>query len=93
MSQVTSDVERIAESYLGIWNDREYELIPDVGAESFEMHDPAAPGGEVYGPNGLESFIRAVVTGFSDFHDAPIDMLPGDDTVITENEYTMTDDG
>jgi steroid delta-isomerase-like uncharacterized protein len=93
MTQATTDIESTVRTYLDVWNERNYDDIPDVVAEDFTMTDPAAPGGEVHGHDGLESFIRAVVEGFSDFHVEVVDMLAGDDTVMSENKYRMTHDG
>lgn len=93
MAQAETDIESVVQTYLDIWNERNYDDIPDVVAEDFTMRDPAAPGGEVHGHDGLESFIRAVVGGFSDFHVNVVDMVVGEDRVMSENEYRMTHDG
>jgi steroid delta-isomerase-like uncharacterized protein len=93
MTQTTADLESTLQTYGNIWNERNYDDIPDVVAEDFTLLDPAAPGGEVHGHDGLESFIRETVSRFSDFHAEVVDMLVGEDTVMLEVRYRMTHDG
>ena len=93
MTEPTTDAERLAMDLIDVWNERQYARIPDVVSESFVMHDPAAPGGAVHGADGLETFIRGVVSGFPDFHVSVSDMLSGDDLVMYEATITMTHEG
>lgn len=100
MAQETPDTERIAREYAEIWNERKYAKIPDVVSESFVMYDPAVPEDGVAGPqreahgrDGLEQFIRAIVTGFPDFHVTLLDMLSSEDRVMYEAEASMTHEG
>ena len=100
MVQATQEAEKLVRDYLAVWNKREYSKIPDIVSESFRMHDPAAPAEgvpgperEVHGPEGLEAFIREVVTAFPEFQVTIIDMLAGDDLVMCEAEMTMTQEG
>ena len=93
MTQAPIDTEQLAREYASVWNERKYAKIPDVVSESFEMYDPAAPGGVVRGRDGLEQFIRAVVSGFPDFHVTILDMLSSEDRVMYEAEMSMTHEG
>lgn len=97
MPQVTTDTERVAREYLAIWNDRAYEKIPEVVAESFVMYDPWAiagdipgPRGEVHGRDGLEPFVRGVVAGFPDFHVEVLDMFCDGDTAMYTGRISLT---
>lgn len=93
MAEATPDAKRLVNAYEDIWNERDYAKIQDVVSESFVMYDPAAPGGEVHGRDGLETFIDEVVSAFPDFRVTVIDMLVGEDTVMDEAKYTMTHEG
>lgn len=100
MTRATSESERVARNYLRVWNERAYSEIPDVVAESFVMYDPFAPAdqvpgpkGQVYGPDGLEAFIRGVVAGFPDFHVEVLTMLSEAEVVMYDGRITMTHEG
>lgn len=94
MTDTTSDAEELVTTFVAeVWNGRNYELIPEYVSDAFVMHDPAAPGGVVHGPDGLEQFIRTVVTGFPDFQLEISDLLARDDRVMYEGLITMTHKG
>jgi steroid delta-isomerase-like uncharacterized protein len=93
MIEATTESERLALALVDVWNERRYSKIPDVVSDSFVMYDPAAPGGEVRGPDGLEAFIHGVVTGFPDFHVSVTELLSSDELVMYEATITMTHEG
>lgn len=100
MAQATPETEQLAADYLNIWNARAYSEIPAVVTESFVMYDPFAPEdevpgprGEVHGPDGLEAFIRGVVSGFPDFHVEVLTMLSSADTAMYDGQLSMTHEG
>lgn len=93
MAQTPPDTEQLVSEYASIWNERKYEKIPDVISESFAMYDPVAPDGVARGHDGLEQFIRAVVSGFPDFQVTILDMLSIEDRVMYEAEMSMTHEG
>lgn len=100
MAEATSEPERIVTAYVNMWNERDYARIPDLVAESFVMYDAAAPAegvpgpeGEVHGRDGLEAFMRGVVTGFPDFELSVLDTVSGDELVMYEADITMTHEG
>jgi len=93
MVEATTESERLALALVDVWNERRYSKIPGVVSDSFVMYDPAAPGGEVRGPGGLEAFIRGVVTGFPDFHVSVTELLSSDEVVMYEATITMTHEG
>lgn len=64
MVRATPDVERLMSDRVDIWNNGEYEKIPDVVADSATIYDPGPPDGQVHGHNGLEAFLRELRTGF-----------------------------
>jgi steroid delta-isomerase-like uncharacterized protein len=96
----TTEPEQLVKAYVDVWNEQDYSTIPDVVSESFVLYDPAAPEEgvpgpkrEVHGPDGLELFIRGVVTRFPDFHVNIIDVLSSGDLVMYEGKITMTHEG
>lgn len=94
MTDTTSDAEELVTTYIDeVWNNQDYGKIPQFVSESFVMHDPAAPEGVVRGPDGLEEFVRTVVTGFPDFQVSVSEMLSNDDRVMYEGKITMTHEG
>jgi steroid delta-isomerase-like uncharacterized protein len=91
MSEQTGDAEQVARAYIELWNERAYERIPDLVSESFVHVDP--DGEEFSGRDGLEEFMRAVVSGFSDFQVDVTELLADGDVVMYEATLTMTHDG
>lgn len=92
MARSTRDPEQLVREYLDVWNDREYAKIPDLVSESFVLDDPAVPE-EVRGPDGLEGWLREIVSAFPDFEVTPIDVLAGEEVVMVESTYTLTHEG
>jgi steroid delta-isomerase-like uncharacterized protein len=91
MAQTTTDAERIANDYVEMWNEREFERIPELVAESFVHVDP--DGSEVYGREGLEGYMRGILAGFPDLHVSVTDMVSSGNTVMYEATLTMTHEG
>lgn len=84
--------EQLVREYLDVWNDREYAKIPDLVAESFVLDGPAVPG-DVRGPDGLEGWLREIVSAFPDFEVTPINVLADEELVMAESTYTLTHEG
>lgn len=93
MAEATEGTDQLVKAYVKMWNEREYSKISDIVSESFVMYDPGAPGGEVHGPDGLEEFMRGLVTGFPDFQVTIIDMLSSENLVMYEANLAGTHDG
>lgn len=93
MVQTTSDAEQVVRDYTEMWSERDYSRISRVVSDSFVHRTPGAPDGEVRGRDGLEAFMREIEMAFPDFEVSIIDMLATDETVMTENEFTMTHEG
>ena len=91
MAQSTADAERIAEDYVEMWNERAFERIPDLVSESFVHVDP--DGSEVDGRDGLEGYMRGILSGFPDLHVEVTDMVSSGNTVMYEATLTMTHEG
>jgi steroid delta-isomerase-like uncharacterized protein len=95
-----TDPAATARAYVTMWNDRDYETIPQLVSESFVMYDPAAPAkeipgpkGEVHGRTGLRQFMELITTAFPDFEVTPLDVLTGEGIAMYEVQLTMTHDG
>lgn len=91
MAQTTTDAERVATDYVELWNERAFERIPDLVSESFVHVDP--DGSEVHGRDGMEAYIRGILSGFPDLHVAVTDMVSSGNTVMYEATLTMTHEG
>ena len=91
MAQATTDAEQIATDYVKLWNEREFERIPELVAESFVHVDP--DGSEVHGRDGMEEYIRGILAGFPDLHVSVTDMMSSGNTVMYEATLTMTHEG
>lgn len=93
MAQATPDAEQIVREYAEIWSEKDYSRISEVVSDSFVHESPGAPDGEVHGPDGVEAFMRETESAFPDFEVRVIDSLADDETVMVENEFTMTHRG
>lgn len=100
MAQATPDAEQLVTAYVAMWNDRDYAKVPELVSESFVMYDTNAPAddipgpaGEVHGPDGLETWMRAITTGFPDFEADVQEMLASDDRVMYEVTLSGTHEG
>lgn len=93
MARSNTDVHRLVEAYVEMWNTRNYTEIPGLVSDSFVLFEPAVPDGQVQGSDGLEEFLRYIVSAFPDFEVRHIDSLSDEDTVMVETEYTLTHEG
>lgn len=100
MAQATPDAERLVTEYVATWNDRDYARIPELVSETFVMYDANAPAdgtpgpaGEVHGPDGLETWMRAITNSFPDFRADVQEMLSSDDRVMYEVTLSGTHEG
>lgn len=93
MAETTTEAEQLVREWVNVWNDGDYEKIRDIVAESATIHDPAAPEGEVHGPDEFEGFLRELRAGFPDFTITINDMLASDEVVMIEWTVTGTHEG
>jgi steroid delta-isomerase-like uncharacterized protein len=91
MAQTTTDAERVATDYVELWNERAFGRIPELVSKSFVHVDP--DGSEVHGREGLEGYMRGILSGFPDLHVAVTDMVSSENTVMYEATLTMTHEG
>lgn len=90
----------VVEAYLDIWNERDFDAIPDLVAEEFVLYDPAAPAsgipgpeGEAHGRDGLRQFVQMATTGFPDFEIELFEMAANDGVVMWEGQHGGTHEG
>lgn len=99
MVRAASESKQAVEAYAALWNNQEYENIPDVVSQSYVLVDPVAPAelpgpaGEIHGPDGLEQYIRAVMGAFPDMEMTLDEMVVHEGTVMTEETVTGTHTG
>jgi len=91
MAQATTDAEQVATDYVEMWNEREFERIPELVSKSFVHVDP--DGSEVHGRSGVEEYIRGILAGFPDLHVDVTEMVSSGGTVMYEAILTMTHEG
>lgn len=93
MAHATPDAERAVRAHNEIWNEQDYAQIPDVVSESYIEYNPAAPEGEIRGPDGLEEWMRGITTAFPDIQAELLDAIADEETVMAEVRFTMTHEG
>lgn len=93
MSESTSDTGQLLESFVELTNQREFDRLSDVVSESFAWSTPAAPGGEVHGPDEAREVMEKIVDGFPDFEVEITDVLTSGDRGMAELLFTMTHEG
>lgn len=74
-----------------MWNEREFERLPEIVSDDFLFRSPTA--GTVRGRENVEAYARAVIDGFSDFQIEVHEMLAGENLVMTESTLRGTHDG
>lgn len=93
MTQATPDAESVVRTHAEMWNERDYSKVPDVISETYVEYNPAMPEGEIRGPDELEGWMRQITSAFPDFRATVVDLLAGEDVVMTELEFAMTHEG
>lgn len=91
MTQATTDTRRLAEEYATLINEREYDRIPDLVAESVTIQEPIS--GSLDGHEGLEQWLRQIDAQFSEFHGETRDLVAGAETAMALVEFSMTPKG
>lgn len=84
MSETESEVEQLVQTFVEITNEQDYDRIPEIFDENSTWRTPAAPGGEVQGPEAAKEVMHRVTSGFPDFHADPGDVF------VASNEGMMT---
>lgn len=91
MSEATLDAEALIREYERIWNDRDFEALSEVVAESFTFSSPTA--GTIQGRENCEAYARDVVEGFPDFQVEIHEILVDEPLVATESTLSGTHEG
>jgi steroid delta-isomerase-like uncharacterized protein len=84
MSATESEVERLVQAFVEATNDQDYDRFSEIFNENATWRTPAAPGGEVHGPESAKEVMHRVTNGFPDFHADPGDVF------VEGNEGMMT---
>ena len=79
-----SEVERVVQAFVEITNEHDRDRLPEIFSENSTWRTPAAPDGEVHGPEATKEVIQRVTGGFPDFHVEPGDVF------VEDNEGMMT---
>jgi steroid delta-isomerase-like uncharacterized protein len=93
MAEATTDPGQLVREWIAVWNDRAYETVPEVLADSATIHVPAAPGGEVTGHDEFEAFLREQQAGYPDFTITIHEMLASDEMVLYDYTWRGTHRG
>jgi len=74
-----------------IWNSGEVDAIPEVYSKNFIVHWPKGwAENESYGYDGVRQAIERIRSAFPDWHEKVVDMIIGDDRVVTRYISTGT---
>lgn len=93
MPEAESDTERLLKAFTEVTNDRDFDRLSDIVAETFVWSTPAAPGGEVHGPDEAREVMEKITSGFPDFEVEVTDALTSGDKGMAELTFTMTHEG
>ena len=81
--------KKLIEQLHHIWNSGDVEAIPEVYSKDIIVHWPKGFAvNESHGFDGIRQAIQNVRSAFPDWHEAVVDMIIGDDKVVTR--YTST---
>jgi steroid delta-isomerase-like uncharacterized protein len=83
-TETDSEVERVVQTFVEITNEHDHDRLPEIFSENATWRTPAAPGGEVHGPEATREVMHRVTGGFPDFHADPGDVF------VEGNEGMMT---
>ncbi len=77
-----------------IWNTGDLDAIPNVYSPDFIGHWPKGWGtGDIYGYEGICATIQRSRKTFPDWHEKIVDLIVGDDRVVTRYTSTGTHQG
>lgn len=84
--------DRFVEGYERAWNDGEFDLLDELHADDVTVHNVAR--GEDYADRAaLRAFVEEVRREFSDLTFEVVDVVAGDDELVTRWVMTGTNDG
>lgn len=85
-----SEVKRVVQSFVEITNEHDHGRLPEVFSEDSTWRTPAAPGGEVNGPEATKDVMERVTGAVPDFHVEPGDVFVEDNEGMTTMRFTGT---
>lgn len=88
-----SEIERLVHAFAETVSEQDYDQLPEILAEDFTWRTPAAPGGEVHGPEASREVMEQITGGFPDFHAEPGEMFVDGNEGIATVRFTGTQEG
>lgn len=93
MSENRSETERLVHAFAETVSEQDYDQLPEILAEDFTWRTPAAPGGEVHGPEASREVMEQITVGFPDFHAEPGEVFVDGNEGIATVRFTGTQEG
>ena len=66
-----------------VWNQRKLNVIDELVASNFVMHEPSVPGGKVNGAQGYRRYVEIYLAAFPDAHFTIQDQIADGEEVAT----------
>lgn len=93
MSTTGSEVERLVHAFAETVSEQDYDQLPDILADDFTWRTPAAPDGEVHGPEASREVMEQMIGAFPDFHAEPGDVFVDGNEGMATVRFTGTHKG
>lgn len=91
---MAEDLKELTRRYIDqVWNKGKLELVDQLVAPGCRTHDPAAPGGELSGPEGVKQLVAMYRTAFPDTEFDFKDLIQEGDKVAARITATGTHQG
>ena len=85
------EMKKLVKQLHHIWNTGEVDLIPEVYSTNFVVHWPKGwAENQSHGCDGVRQAIEKIRSAFPDWHEKVVDMIIGDDRVVTRYISTGT---
>ena len=91
---MAEDLKELTRTYVSqVWSRGKLELVDELVAPSCRTHDPAAPGGEFAGPEGVKQLVAMYRSAFPDTAFELQDLIQEGDKVAARITATGTHKG
>ncbi len=91
---MAEDLKQLTRTYVDqVWNHGKLELVDQLVAPGCRTHDPAAPGGEFAGPEGVKQLVAMYRSAFPDTEFELQDLIQERDKVAARITATGTHKG
>ena len=91
---MAEDLKELTRTYVHqVWNQGKLELVDELVAPGCRTHDPAAPGGEFAGPEGVKQLVAMYRSAFPDTEFELKDLIEQGDKVVARITATGTHKG